>query len=94
MTPCDEFEFWADALNSGIPNLQERARFYNDRFSQIYKYYKDLKSVDISGLREVIGNISQFSLDKFRPNMGSPRRGLELYPRQGSLQRSQNEESL
>jgi hypothetical protein len=56
LTPSDEFEFWNNSQNSGTSQFQERARFYAERFSQVSKFYKDLKSVDISGIKEVIGN--------------------------------------
>mmetsp|Transcript_20390 Transcript_20390/g.17699 ORF Transcript_20390/g.17699 Transcript_20390/m.17699 type:complete len:131 (+) Transcript_20390:42-434(+) len=54
LEPCDEFEFWQTASSQGMGSLQERARFYTDRFSSIWKFYKDMSSIDISGLKEVI----------------------------------------
>jgi len=58
LSPADEFEAWQNVARSSTnPSLQSRAQHYDEEFGKIHKYYQNLKSVEIGGLKEVIGKI-------------------------------------
>jgi len=56
LSPVDEFELWQNVARSTTSSsLRARAQFYNEEFSKIWKSYQNLKSIEVSGLKEVIG---------------------------------------
>ena len=55
-TPGDEFDYWENVeASSANHGLKERAQFYNQKFSKLVKYYKDLRAIELQGLKEVAG---------------------------------------
>jgi len=59
LSPVDEFELWQTiARTTTNSSLRARAQYYNEEFSRIWKSYQNLKSIEISGLKDVIGRYS------------------------------------
>ncbi|XP_068122972.1 cytoplasmic dynein 2 heavy chain 1 isoform X2 [Hyperolius riggenbachi] len=73
LTPCDEFQFWADVAESKVkPNLRERAAYFITLFQGIEKYYNSLDNLPLAEVVELVETTKETMDDVWRQTEQDP----------------------
>ncbi|KRX09998.1 hypothetical protein PPERSA_08401 [Pseudocohnilembus persalinus] len=53
--PVDEFDYWIKVYSQVTSDAQQkRAKYFSDTFQNIDKQFRDLRQIDINGMKELI----------------------------------------